>query len=59
MIIIDIEKTGVHIKIDETFNARQLWDLDRHITNALWEYKRMVGKEQFNKEMAFDPEKKA
>ncbi len=57
--MIQVMDWGVLVKIHEYFGARELFDLQRGLSNALWEYREKIGKERFREEMEFDPEKKA
>ena len=56
--MIKVTGEGVTITIEEVLKARQLWDLSREISDALFVYRDLIGKEQFYREMGYDSEKK-
>jgi len=56
--MIKVTGEGVTIAIEEVLHARQLWDLSRQISDALFQYRDLIGKERFQQEMGNDPEEK-
>ncbi len=55
---IEIFDWGITVKIHQCLNAREMMDLQKKLSDALWEYRDKIGVERFRAEMKFDPEKR-